>query len=383
MRVALVLAGPYPALRGSQVLVGHLARGLRDRGHMVRLVTYGAGGGDLPGPQPGRVWRDALLTLRLLRTVRRDAVDVIHAHNYEAALAGLLVARATGRPLVYHGHNALAQELPMYFRHPGMRRLAVALGRMLDAHVPRRADFCIAVSQELHDILRARGVAPDGIACITPPPADVGRSPTRGSASGLVCYAGNLDGYQNLDFLLASFARVRGRVPGARLVLVTHAGAEAEATRLAALGRGGVEIVHARSYDEVRARLETADVAVCPRAERSGFPMKLLNYMAAGKAIVASAGSAKGLVDGVTARIVPDGDAAAFADAVAVLLGDAAERERLGTAARRAVEDPAAWERVLDRIEDIYGNVTAARVAPRPRRPSRRRAGARALAEME
>jgi glycosyltransferase involved in cell wall biosynthesis len=383
MRVALVLAGPYPALRGSQVLVRHLARGLRQRGHVVRLVTYGAGAADLPGPQPGRLWRDALLTLRLHRTVRREAIDVIHAHNYEAALAGLLVARATGRPLVYHGHNALAHELPMYFRRTGVRRLAAALGRLLDAQVPRRADFCIAVSPELHDILRERGVAAEEIACITPPPADLGGHPARRPASGLVCYAGNLDGYQNLDFLLASFARVRAHVPGARLVLVTHAGAEAEAARLAALGRGGVEIVHARSYDEVRARLETADVAVCPRAERSGFPMKLLNYMAAGKAIVASAGSAKGLIDGVTASVVPDGDEAAFAAAVVALLGDARQRERLGAAARRTVDDPAAWERVLERIEDIYGNVTAARAATRPRRASRRRAGARALAEVE
>ena len=62
--------------------------------------------------------------------------------------------------------------------------------------------------------------------------------------------------------------------------------------------------------------------------------MKLLNYMAAGKAIVASAGSAKGLVDGVTARVVPDGDAAAFADAIVGLLRDPAARARLGPAPR-------------------------------------------------
>src|SRR5439155_707672 len=78
----------------------------------------------------------------------------------------------------------------------------------------------------------------------------------------------------------------------------------------------GVEIVRAASYDEVRARLDAADVAVSPRTERSGFPMKLLNYMAAGKAIVASAGSAKGLRDGVSGRVVPDGDEGAFAAAV-------------------------------------------------------------------
>jgi len=40
MRIALVIAGPFPALRGSQVLVGHLARGLAARGHDIELVTW-------------------------------------------------------------------------------------------------------------------------------------------------------------------------------------------------------------------------------------------------------------------------------------------------------------------------------------------------------
>src|SRR5688500_17284307 len=69
----------------------------------------------------------------------------------------------------------------------------------------------------------------------------------------LVCYAGNLDGYQNLRFLLDAFARVRAAEPAARLVLVTHADAQANAARLVAgTPAPGVEIVQTTSYDEVR-----------------------------------------------------------------------------------------------------------------------------------
>jgi len=81
--------------------------------------------------------------------------------------------------------------------------------------------------------------------------------------------------------------------------------------------------------------------------------------MAAGKAIVASAGSAKGLVDGVTGRVVPDGDAEALAGVMLELLADAAQRARLGAAARAAVESPEAWGRVFDRLEGIYRHVRA------------------------
>ena len=73
---------------------------------------------------------------------------------------------------------------------------------------------------------------------------------------------------------------------------------------------------------------------------------------------MASAASAKGLVDGVTGRVVADGDGEAFAAAIVALLRDRAERERLGVAARRAVESPDAWENGLDRIEEIYRQVS-------------------------
>jgi 1,2-diacylglycerol 3-alpha-glucosyltransferase len=362
MRIALVLAGPFPDLRGSQVLVRQLADGIRGRGHAVHLVTYGPAATERPGPRPARLARDLALTCRLWRTVHRADIDVIHAHNYEAAVASLLVGRGSGRPVVYHGHNALAEELPLYFRGAIARRLGHRLGRLLDSQVPRRADFCIAVTEELGEMLRRRGVADDGVACIAPAatPRAAASAPAGDGSSRLVCYAGNLDGYQNLELLLRSFALVRARVPGARLVLVTHAAPD---PRLRSPGPG-VEVVRATSYDEVRSRLDAADVAVCPRAERSGFPMKLLNYMAAGKAIVASAGSAKGIRHDVTGRIVPDGDEGAFAQAIVDLLEDAPTRLRLGAAARRTVEDPRAWDTVLDRIESIYRRVLAHNAAP-------------------
>lgn len=366
MRVALVVAGPYPALRGSQVLVGHLALGLRERGHEVSLVSYGARRGRRPGLRPARAALDAVLVARLWRHVRRRAIDVIHAHNYEAAIAGLLVGRATGTPIVYHGHSAMAEELPTYASGRLARAALGRVGRLLDTQVPRRADFCIAVTPELGEHLRRGGVAQRALACIEPTsvPAEVRDTiPGAGAAPGrgLVCYAGNLDGYQNLAFLLEAFRAIRAAEPHARLLLLTHHDARSEARRLRAgdLLGPGVEIEQARSYDEVRTLLAGADVAVLPRAERSGFPMKLLNYMAAGKAIVSCAGSAKGLADGVSGRVVTDGDAAAFAAAVVELLRDPAGRARLGAAARRAVEDPQAWEQVLDRIESIYRTVVA------------------------
>jgi glycosyltransferase involved in cell wall biosynthesis len=118
-----------------------------------------------------------------------------------------------------------------------------------------------------------------------------------------------------------------------------------------------------RTFPEARALVAAADIAVCPRVEASGFPMKLLTYMAAGKAIVACAGSAKSLRHGENGWIVPNGDQGAFADALVALLDDPRARERLGTGAAATVRRQHGWDTMLDRIEAIYARVLGRRAS--------------------
>ena len=88
--------------------------------------------------------------------------------------------------------------------------------------------------------------------------------------------------------------------------------------------------------------------------------MKLLNYMAAGKAIVAREGAAKGLRDGETARIVTGGPKA-FASAVMELLRDEEARDSLGCAARHTASDPSRWAAHLQTLDEIYEGLAADR----------------------
>jgi glycosyltransferase involved in cell wall biosynthesis len=124
-------------------------------------------------------------------------------------------------------------------------------------------------------------------------------------------------------------------------------------------------------FATVRDLIQVADLALCPRREWSGFPMKLLNYMAAAKAVVVSAGSAKAVRHGLNGVVVRDDDAAAYAAAILDLLADPARRRQLGAAARRTVEDEYGWERVIDQVEATYATVLARRaaVAPSAARP--------------
>ncbi|MBI3770100.1 MAG: glycosyltransferase family 4 protein [Deltaproteobacteria bacterium] len=389
-RVAIVAACPFPSLQGSQLLIRRLAQGLRSRGHAVVVVAYAEGLEDalagipvrrirpIPGcralgsgPRPAKLLLDAALFATLRKVLREERVEIVHAHNYEAALVGLAAGRLAGVPVIYHSHNALAEELPTYFRGRLARRVARALGALADREVPRRADHCIAICRELVGFLRARGV--DAVDLVSPGgspeefPArsshEIGaiRARFEFGARPLLLYTGNLDGYQNLEVLLQSIGRVREVVPDALLVLATHATPPALPPALVAASPG-VRVVAADDFATVRDLLQVADVALCPRREWSGFPMKLLNYMAAGKAIVVSAGSAKAVRHGTNGWVVADGSARCYADAIVHLLASPRLRAALGRAARRTVEDEYGWDRVLDKIEAIYATVLTGRV---------------------
>jgi glycosyltransferase involved in cell wall biosynthesis len=82
----------------------------------------------------------------------------------------------------------------------------------------------------------------------------------------------------------------------------------------------------------------------------------LLEYMAAGRAIVATAvGAATELIeDGVHGLLVPPGDAARLGDAIARLLADRSSAQRLGEAARRRALEQYSRAAMVQRFEDFY-----------------------------
>ena len=96
-----------------------------------------------------------------------------------------------------------------------------------------------------------------------------------------------------------------------------------------------------------------------------------MNYMAAGKGIVSSAGSAKVMEHERTGLIAPNGDINAFAAAIVRLADDRAYATALGNAARDYVERNYSWDGAAERLERIFERLVTQPVAAygAPRRP--------------
>src|SRR5438093_1109698 len=273
----------------------------------------------------------------------------------------------TGRPLLYNAVNLMSDELAGYnFIRPAW--LARAIARALDWFVPIFPDHITAVSPELKQWLIERGtpqqkvdMVPAGIVPELFENADPEKIRRRHRINGraIVMYTGVLNAFQRIDYLLRAFAVVSKQLPDVLLMMVSPLVSESherEHKKLAnRLGiSGSIVWIAPHSLEDLPSYLALANVTVISRPECPGHPVKLLNYMLAGKPIVCFEGAAKGLRHLHDAFIVPDHDCEALGRGIVTLLQDRELAARLGANALTTVLANFDWRRICARIERIY-----------------------------
>lgn len=384
----MVVACPFPADHGTPGSIREMAEALTARGLELHVVTYHFGAGPAPvgvrihrtpklwfssevsvGPTVSRLLVDFLLVFKLIGVLWRHRIDVIHAHNYEGALVGFIGRLVTRTPLVYNAINTMSDELPSY-RFVRPRALATGLAKLLDWAVPRGADRVICISDELVSFLREEGISekrlhriPLGIttAAFDGHDGSVIRERFGLGEAPVVVYTGTLDRFQRIDYLLHAMQIVAHKVRDVRLLIGTNLAKEddlAECRRLVRnLGLEEKVVIASAPFAEVPRFLAAGDVAVVPRPSCPGYPVKLLNYMAATRPIVLFRGSAKGLEHMRHAMVVDDGDGRGFADAIVTLLEDRHLAWELGRNARRWADENLSWGRLAVETERVYDEV--------------------------
>lgn len=259
--------------------------------------------------------------------------DVVIAEGPWEGLLGLLL-RALGRAgvVVYDDIDYAPGFQPI----SALRR---SLTSAAERFAIRRADLVIAVGQRLAALRRRQGVRrvcviPNGVDLerfgrIRLPRAGVGRRrPT-------LVYSGYLGAWAGTDVLLDAAARAAERVPGLRLILVGH-GAPEDLAVLTARSRepglaGVVEYRGEVDYEDLPDHLEEAELGLALfrplDLTRYAFPLKVVEYMAAGLPVVTTEDTeaAEVVVSAGAGRVVPF-EPEAVAGVLVELLGD---RERL------------------------------------------------------
>ena len=197
---------------------------------------------------------------------------------------------------------------------------------------------------------------PNGIAPV--PRGDAGRLRGElgcGPETPIVGFVGRLSPEKRVDLLLEAFARL-APVGAAPLCAIVGSGPDEGRLRLLARRLGIADRVRFLGHrDDALALVAGFDVAVLP-SDREGCPLAVLEYMALGRAIVATrVGGVPDLVaDGAQALLVDRGDSEQLARAIDRLLADDGLRAALGASARDVQQADFDLDAVVRRIEQLY-----------------------------
>jgi glycosyltransferase involved in cell wall biosynthesis len=382
----MVAACPFPANWGTPGAIRELSITLAAQGHDVHVVTYPYGE-DLPigdvkvsrlkyfrrtfslfsGPSCQKIILDILLLFQLCKVIRRERIDVIHAHNYEGVLIGVLAKFITGRPLVYNAVSLMANELSTYnFIRP--RFVAQALAVLLDWFVPKFPDYFIAVSPDLENWLLDEDVSPHRISmipCGIRPElfahADPERVRERHQLNGrpIVMYTGIISPLQEIDKLINAFAAVHARCPEALLLMVSPLAQDRGIDRYRPMAEAlgiddSIRWIQDVKLEQLPDYIAAATVTTIPRLHVAGHAIKLLNYMALGKPTVCFAGAAKGVSHLRDAYIVKGEDWHGLADGILELLNKPALAATIAANAHDTVMTSFDWNRLALNVTAVY-----------------------------
>jgi glycosyltransferase involved in cell wall biosynthesis len=291
---------------------------------------------------------------RLARFLRRRRIDVLQVYFPESTYIGVPVGRLAGVPRILRTRNNLG-----YWMTPWHRRL----GRLCD----RLADGLVANCEACRDAVVAdEGLAPERVTVLENG-VDLARfdSPIRSPGHPLprrVGVTANLRPVKGLEVFVRAAAAVSAAHPDVVFEVAGEGPLRSDLARLAQeVGLGG-RFVLAGTVSDIPAFLGRLGVAVLPSLSE-GMPNAFLEYMAAGRAVVATAvgGNLRLIEHGVHGLLVPPGDPAALAAAVGRLLDDPALAARLGAAARRRAEERYSRQAMVRRFEEFYRGLVGGR----------------------
>jgi glycosyltransferase involved in cell wall biosynthesis len=359
-----------------------MVRAFRELGHEVAVVApVGSDRRGAPRPQglsridPGRlpIWVHETLSLaynvhgyrRLARALRQRRADLIYERYALNTFCGVLASRRFGVPLLLEvnapwNHQLAASDRARFGR----------IAARLEKWICSNSTHAITVTAALKRLVVARGVPDRQVSVIHNAVDPIAFHPEVSGAqvreryglnghvvAGFVGWLRPWHGLEDLvDAIIGSGLPARGL----RLLIVGTGPSFAEVeTRVRRLGlEHAVILAGAVAHQEIPAHVAALDIALQPRATEYACPMKLIEYMAMARCIVApdQPNIRELLSDGASARLFPPGDCQSMVDLISLLMTRPAERAALGrNAYQRVIERDLTWRANAERALNLLG----------------------------
>ncbi len=310
-------------------------------------------------------WLDTIALLRLASIIRRGGYQIVHTHTAKAGFLGRLAAALVGTPIVVHTVHGVT-----FHEHlsPAYRWFYLLLERV----AARFTDQFVTVGEDVKDIYLRSGIGrpaeyetiysgmplDDYFAAADMGPEECAAVRQRfgyGPEHQVVAMAARLEDRKGHTYLLQAVARLAGRHPGLRVLLLGD-GARRAAIAEEALQLGIADRVQFAGHRaDLAPILGAVDVSVLTSLWE-GLPRVLVQAAAAGRPILTFdvEGAWEVVRDGQTGFIVPSRDVDTFVERLEVLLSDREQAAALGAAGRECIGRDWTVETMVSRLDRMY-----------------------------
>ncbi|MBI3973702.1 MAG: glycosyltransferase family 4 protein [Chloroflexi bacterium] len=377
MKIALVTPYDYPFPGGVTEHISHLYACFREEGHEVRILApssradvetvhpdvYRLGKRIIRVPANQSVARLTLsLTLahRVKQILNAERFDVVHLHEPFVPALPLTVLRHSQATNVATFHVSRDTYFGYVYAKPFLKRFM------------RKLDACIAVSATAREFVSQYfpgdyRIIPNGIdveAYERPQPP----LPELNDGKINLLFVGRVEKRKGLIYLLRALPYVKYHFPNIRLVVVGAFDEEQIQEYRDFVHEAGLADVVFKGFVSQEEKIryyQSCDIFCSPAIGRESQGVVLLEAMAAGKLVIASAleGYKTVVRHNVDGLLVPPADETALAVGLCRLLSDEQLRTRLAEAGR-AKAQAYSWRKVARQILDVYDEAIRSRHRP-------------------
>ncbi|HIE44105.1 MAG TPA: glycosyltransferase family 1 protein [Candidatus Omnitrophica bacterium] len=351
---------------GSQEHTRLLSCGLKFKGHAVTVVCREGSLVEAYREEGLKVialeLRDRIKAIKFLtRLIKQRKFDVVHTHNRDGDIAGLIAAKLTSTPVIVSTiHSYINQD------KFGDRKMNFPLWlyNNILTFLPHRI---VAVSEALRKhILEELRVIPEKLICIMNAvdlnglkckrdKSELRRELNIPQSSKVIGSVGKLIIMKGYRYLVESAVEILSEVPDVRFLIIGDGNQrEVLQRKVKEYGIQKRFMFLGERQDAIEI-MQSFDIFVHPSLSE-GLPRVVMEAQGLGVPVVATSvgGTPEVVEDGKTGILVSPKDPVAQSRAILSLLRDSLKRKRMGEAGKRRIEEKFSHTRMIDEIEALF-----------------------------
>ncbi len=379
-RILLISPQPFFQWRGSPIRVSFNIQALAELGYTVDLLTLPIGERreiegvtiirvanpfgfkQIPiGPSLFKIFFDVLILFKGMQLIRKNNYLLIHGIE-EAGMIAVLLSLLSGSKSIFEKHSD-----PSSYKKGFLKNILLSGYALIERITVKAVDAVICtgagLTKQVDDMqtsTRAFHIFDIPSSLVEPSPDRVTRvreELQQQKDEILITFVGSFAIYQGVDLLIASIPQVVQTCPQARFIIIGGT-AEQIDERKNILQRQGaldaVSFIGMVAPDTLPNYLSASDILLSPRLSGVNTPLKLLDYLKAGRSIVATDVEANRLILNEDLANLATPDASDMAQKIISLIENDSTREAMGKAGRKLYESTYNFHNYTKKLEACY-----------------------------